>query len=64
MRFEPMTTTGYLKHNSKLRPKGEAEYLIKWCGYGDEHNTWEPLRALANSMELIEDYEDRRKKEA
>jgi hypothetical protein len=29
------------------------EYYIKWKGYGQEENTWEPKANLANSPELV-----------
>lgn len=28
--------------NKRVTSKGETEYLIKWLGYSDHYNTWEP----------------------
>ena len=32
------------------------EYLIKWLGYGPEHNTWEPDKNLANCPAKLSEY--------
>ena len=35
---------GILKHKKE---KGSIYYLVKWLGYPDEYNSWEPLESLA-----------------
>jgi hypothetical protein len=35
----------------------QPQYLVKWFGYGDEHNQWLPLKELGHSMDLVQDFE-------
>ena len=35
-----------------------VEYLVKWLGYGHEHNSWEPAKALTNAQELVQAFEN------
>ena len=40
----------------RLRGDGSKEYLIKWEGYGDGDNTWEPANNIPSQS--ITEYEN------
>jgi hypothetical protein len=35
------------------KSRGQDLFLVKWKGYGDEENTWEPERNLGNAPRLL-----------
>ena len=35
----------------------KVQYLVRWQGYGPEHDTWEPLSNLANAQDPLRDFE-------
>lgn len=37
----------------------KTEFLVKWLGYGPEHNTWEPEANCANCPDKVTEYWDR-----
>ena len=37
--------------------KNKLLHYIKWVGWPDHRNTWEPLENLENILDLLEDYE-------
>ena len=34
----------------------KLEFLIKWSGYTDNYNTWEPEANCANSRDIIKEF--------
>src|SRR5881628_1637868 len=48
--YEIKNIVGTCKH------RGKREYLIKWKGYGDHENSWEPATHLTHAKDLISEY--------
>jgi len=41
----------------KKEIKGKILYFVKWEGYPDSDNTWEPIEHLLNVIDMVEDFE-------
>ena len=41
---------------AKRLARGVAQYLVKWAGWEEKYNTWEPLENLAGAESLIADF--------
>ena len=42
----------------RSRRTDSVEYLVKWLGYGHEHNSWEPAKSVANAQEIVQAFEN------
>ena len=43
------------------RGTGRGEFLVKWLGYPEADNTWEPEENLGNCKKLLEEYKAKEK---
>ena len=41
---------------------GRVEYEVKWKGYDNSENTWEPANHLMNAQRLLKNFHQRRRK--
>lgn len=41
----------------KRMSRKKTQYLVKWFGYGDEHNVWYNEEDLSEAQEAVKDYE-------
>jgi hypothetical protein len=53
------SVNGHEKRQQKgKRREYECWYRLRWTGWGDDHNTWEPLSSLENCEDLVNEYHD------
>ena len=43
--------------------RGNRQYLVRWEGYGESHDTWEPMENLVGCATQIRQYEQQRVQE-
>ena len=41
-----------LNHRGNLKLKTDIEFLVKWLGYDETHDSWEPYSNLRDSEQL------------
>ena len=42
----------------KKMKAGQTYYFVKWMGYPDSDNTWEPIQSLKSVFPLVKQFED------
>ena len=54
---EEFEVEAILRHRDrKIGRTTRREYLVKWLGYSDLDNTWEPMKHLLHSQETVDRY--------
>lgn len=43
-------------HRDTGRGRKTRQYLVRWVGYGPEHDTWEPLSGLSRASDMVDEY--------
>jgi hypothetical protein len=49
--------------DKRMLPDGNVEYFVKWVGWPEETNTWEPISHLKNVKHLVYEFEQKINKE-
>ena len=44
-----------IKYDKQVKGKG-TYYFVKWKGYDDEENTWEPTSHLPDAKRMVDEY--------
>lgn len=44
--------------NKRQTARRGVEYLVKWKGYGPQHDAWRSLPELGDAMDLVKEYEE------
>ena len=41
-----------LEHRGNLKRRSEIEFSVRWLGYDEQHDSWEPYANLRDSTQL------------
>ena len=42
--------------SKRVTPGGKIKYLVKWKGWGPEHNAWYSMESLSDAMDLVQEF--------
>jgi hypothetical protein len=61
---EPVTVEGEPEYEveeilDSCLKRGKLKYLVKWSGYTDDYNTWEPESNCSNSPNIIKNFHNK-----
>ncbi len=56
--YEVETVMDHRVQHKVVKSRPSFDYLVRWRGFGSDHDTWEPERNLKNASQVVQTYWD------
>ena len=61
LEYEVDSIIDHRLQRTSVKSRPSFDYLVRWRGFGSDHDTWEPERNLKNASEVVQTYWDQYK---